>query len=78
MLDMMLSMADQWLKNLKDADPSEQKHMASIIVSLLDMTTHLLREYPEVREAFGRVHGEFMKYPEAKPLMDMFKEMDGV
>ncbi|WP_165895029.1 hypothetical protein [Tepidibacillus fermentans] len=40
-----------------------------IASTLFQITTEALRESPELREGFLKVHSEFLKYPEAEELI---------
>ncbi|MFZ5645122.1 MAG: hypothetical protein ACOY46_16200 [Bacillota bacterium] len=45
---------------------AEDRHAAAkVAVDFLSLGTQLLRENPEFRDAFARIHTEFFKYPES-------------
>ena len=53
------------LQKLKDASPEEKQKMAKMAADFLDFNIELLRESPELRSAFARIHSEFFRYPES-------------
>lgn len=56
---------DKALQQMKEASPEEKQDMAGMAVELINLSIQLLRENSEFRRAFGRVHTEFLKYPES-------------
>lgn len=53
------------LQKMKDASPEEKQKMAKMAADFLDFNIELLRESPELRSAFARIHSEFFRYPES-------------
>lgn len=65
----LTGITDELIKNLKDATPEERQHMSKIAVEFTNMSIQLLKESPEFRDAFSRIHLEFFKYPESESLI---------
>jgi hypothetical protein len=66
MLDFLTALADGGIKKLQSTDPKDREHLISMMVTALDLGTELMRESPEFRRAFARVHEEFLHYPESR------------
>lgn len=58
------SISGEAVKKLREAGPEERKNIAQKMAEVLDLSTQFLRESPELRDAFARVHSEFLNYPE--------------
>ncbi|MGI6092697.1 MAG: hypothetical protein GX348_07700 [Veillonellaceae bacterium] len=71
--ELMTSMATDKLAELKK-DPTKHEEFVRMVVSALDMSTELLKESPEFRQAFARVHTEFFKYPECQETIAAIKK----
>lgn len=71
--ELMTSMTADKLNELKK-DPAKHEEFVRMIVSALDMSTELLKESAEFRQAFARVHTEFFKYPECQETIAAIKK----
>jgi ferritin-like protein len=65
----LTGITDEVIKNMKDATPEEKHHMSKIAVEITNVSIQLLRESPEFRDAFSRIHSEFFKYPESESVI---------
>ncbi|MPM43634.1 hypothetical protein SDC9_90311 [bioreactor metagenome] len=71
--ELMTSMTADKLKELKK-DPAKHEELVRLVVSALDMSTELLKDSVEFRQAFARVHTEFFKYPECQETIAAIKK----
>jgi len=65
LINMLSGITDEAIKKMKGANPEERQRIARITAEFLDLGIQLLRESPEFRSAFARIHTEFLKFPES-------------
>ncbi|WP_366924223.1 hypothetical protein MFMK1_001186 [Metallumcola ferriviriculae] len=65
-LDQGMRVFEKLAEEIKESEPRQRDHLVNSIISFLDITTEVLEESAELREAFARVHGKFMEYPECR------------
>lgn len=68
-IDFISGMAEDTLQRIKK-DPEKYQNFIAATVAVLDTTTEMLKENPELRRAFARVHSEFLKYPESRETIE--------
>ena len=59
-------LANKELKKMKENDPEKYQQTIKMFTNAAELGIHFLRESEEFREAFARIHNEFLDYPEAK------------
>lgn len=57
-------------KELKERHPEKNPHFVKAVVAMTDIAHEMIKESPEFREAFARVHAEFLKYPESRSTIE--------
>ena len=70
LLDQTMHIFEKFIDELKEAEPEKIDHFIKSAVSILEISTEALRTSPELREAFLKVHAEFLNYPESKEMID--------
>jgi len=70
LLDQTMSIIEQFVGELREADDDKRNHLIKSAVSILEISTEALQQSPEFRSAFGMVHAEFLKYPEARAVFE--------
>lgn len=68
-IDFISGMAEDTLQKIKK-DPEKYRNFISAAVAVLDTSTEMLKESPEFRRAFARVHSEFLRYPESRETIE--------
>ncbi len=68
------TMANKKLRNIKNSDPEEYEEVLKMFLTASEVVIHFLHESPEFRDAFSRVHNEFMKYPECRASIEQALE----
>lgn len=74
-LDLLGNLPESALKELKERHPEKNEHFVKSMIALTDIGTRMLQESPEFRQAFARIHLEFLKYPESKTLLKKAAEL---
>mgnify|MGYP006276202251 CR=1 FL=1 len=59
-------LANKELKKMKENDPEKYQQTIKMFSNAAELGIHFLRESKEFREAFARIHNEFMNYPESE------------
>jgi hypothetical protein len=54
------------LDKIKEADPEKYNQTLNMFLAAVNVGIHFLEESLEFREAFARIHNEFLKYPECR------------
>jgi len=67
--DLLTGLSENSLEKLKAAEPAERERLARVMVSAMELGRALLRESPELRQAFGEAHAEFLHHPECRALL---------
>jgi len=62
--------ANNYLEVLLKKNPKELDEMTNLINNMTEIAIHLLRESPEFRRQFARIHSEFLKYPESREVIE--------
>jgi len=62
----LTGITDEVIKNMRESTPEERHRMSKIAVEITNMGIQLLKESPEFRDAFSRIHSEFFEYPESE------------
>lgn len=70
--EMFTAMATSKLEELKK-DPAKHQEMVQMMVTMFDLSTQLLKDSPEFREGFGKVHAEFFRHPECQETIAAIK-----
>ncbi|MTI70096.1 MAG: hypothetical protein FH751_07595 [Firmicutes bacterium] len=70
LFELQTSMANIYANNLKNENPKNLDEVAKLFNNLAEVSIHLLRENPEFRTQFARVHAEFLKYPESRQVIE--------
>ena len=65
LVQFLSDMSREAAKKVRNADPDERQKMANTMAEFLTTSSLLLAESPALREAFAKVHSEFLKFPEA-------------
>lgn len=68
--DMLSNLPENAMKELKERQPEKNQHFINTIVAMTDIGVDMLRESPEFRRAFARIHNEFLKYPESRETIE--------
>jgi len=61
-------MMNNYLEKIKE-DPQKRENLLKTVLLGTEVGIILLQESEEFREAFGRIHAEFLKYPESKDVL---------
>jgi hypothetical protein len=59
-------LANQELKKMKKSDPKKYQQTIDLFTNAAELGVHFLQESKEFREAFAKIHNEFLKYPECR------------
>ena len=65
-MELLSNMANFSAREMKQAHPEKYQNFVEAVINLTEISVELIRQSPEFREAFARVHNEFLKYPESK------------
>ena len=68
--DMLSNLPENAMKELKERHPEKNQHIVNTIVAMTDIGVDMLKESPEFRKAFARIHNEFLKYPESRETIE--------
>lgn len=60
------NISEEVLERMKDSTPEDKQRMSKIAAEFTNMTMQLLKESPEFRDAFARIHAELFNYPESE------------
>ncbi|MCL6478531.1 MAG: hypothetical protein K6T65_08940 [Peptococcaceae bacterium] len=78
LIDILAGITEETIKKMREAGPEERRSMAQLFSEMLDLSTELLKESPELRRAFSRAHAEFLKYPQCagtiRQALEAYKE----
>ncbi|GAB6180436.1 hypothetical protein JCM14036_17550 [Desulfotomaculum defluvii] len=69
-LEMFSNLSENAMIELRDNHPEKNEKIVHAMVALTDIATNMLKESPEFRRAFARVHEEFLRYPESKSTIE--------
>lgn len=58
------------LRELKNSEPEQHQYLVNSIVEMAGIATEILKNSPEFRRQFAKIHAEFLKYPECKEVID--------
>lgn len=58
------------VKELRERHPEKNQHIINTVVAMTDIATDMLRESPEFRRAFARIHEEFLRHPESRSTIE--------
>lgn len=70
LINMISGIADGSLERIKKSDPAKHRKMIEFALSLFDIGIMMMKDSPEVRQAFARIHAEFLKYPECRETIE--------
>ncbi|MBO8137443.1 MAG: hypothetical protein H0Z40_04840 [Desulfotomaculum sp.] len=70
MMELLSSLTNFSVQDLKNKDPDKYQDIIKLSVNLTNMGIEMLRESPEFRESFARIHNEFLKYPESRSTIE--------
>ena len=68
--DMLSNLSEDAMKELRERHPEKNQHIVNTIIAMTDIGVDMLRESPEFRRAFARIHNEFLKYPESQETIE--------
>lgn len=63
-LDQGMALMEKIAAEIKKAEPEKRDHFLKSSLYFFEIAMEALKESPEFREAFARVHMEFLNYPE--------------
>ena len=63
-LDQGMALMEKIAVSIKNAAPEQRNHFLKSTLILFDVAMEALKESPEFREAFAKVHMEFFIFPE--------------
>lgn len=63
-LEQGMAMMEKIASALKNSEPEKRDHFLKSALILFDVALEALKNSPEFREAFAKVHMEFLNYPE--------------
>lgn len=66
--ELMVEMTQKKLEELKK-DPRKHEELVETIIGFTDLATELIKENPDFRKAFARIHSQFLQYPECIPVI---------
>lgn len=69
LVNLLAAGAGDTLRRIRDSDPEEDGNVVTAFVNSLEVAIEFLKGNAEFRDAFARVHAEFMKYPESKEVL---------
>ncbi len=61
-----INITEEVLERMKDSTLEGRQQMSKIAAEFTNITIQLLKENPEFRDAFARIHAEFFNYPESE------------
>ncbi|WP_198006897.1 hypothetical protein [Desulforamulus reducens] len=67
---MFSKLPENAIKELREHHPEKNEGFIQATVALTDIATNMLRESPEFRRAFAKIHEEFLKYPESRSTIE--------
>lgn len=70
LMELISNMANFSAREMRQAHPEKYHNFVEAVINLTEMTVDLIRESPEFRESFARVHNEFLKYPESRATIE--------
>lgn len=70
LLEMLSNLPENTIKELKEHHLEKNEHVINTVIALTDIATDMLRESPEFRKAFARIHEEFLKHPESQTTIE--------
>lgn len=59
-----------YANNLKNEDPKNLDQITKLFNNLTEVAIHVMRESPEFRSQFARIHAEFLKHPECREVIE--------
>lgn len=62
--------ANKYVEELKKKNPEELDQMILLFNNLSDVVIEILKTSPEFRMKFAKIHGEFLKYPESRDVIE--------
>ncbi len=62
--------ANNYVSELNEKKPEELNEISMLFNNLTELAIHVLKESPEFRSQFARIHKEFLKYPECKEVIE--------
>lgn len=76
MLDELLtefssSILTKELNKMKESDPEKYDQTLKMTLAVTEVGIHFLQESPKFRQAFARIHNEFLKCPESKSTIEL-------
>ncbi len=63
-------LASKKLEKMKEEDPEKYQQTIKFFTNAAELAVHFIRESKEFREAFARVHNEFLNYPECRSTIE--------
>lgn len=69
MTELMAAPTGAALQSIREGDPDRYDNLHRAFIASVEVATEFLKSSPEFREAFGRVHAEFLRYPESRGVM---------
>ena len=63
-------MVNEDLKKMKEGNPEKYDQTEEMMVLLAEIATHFLKESPEFRKKFAKIHAKFLEYPESKQVIE--------
>lgn len=69
-MEVFASLSNFSPQKIRHSDPEKYNSFVQSAVNLTEIGVELLRESPEFREAFARIHNEFLKYPESRSTIE--------
>jgi TRAP-type C4-dicarboxylate transport system substrate-binding protein len=58
------------LNKLKESNPEEYDETIKAFIAATEVGINFLKESPEFRKAFAKIHKEFLKYPECREVIE--------
>ncbi|GAB6137742.1 hypothetical protein [Halanaerobaculum tunisiense] len=68
--ELSIGMVNKELEEVKESDPEEYEETIKMLLLMTEIATHFLQESQEFREAFAKIHTEFLKRPERKQVIE--------
>ncbi|WP_034602559.1 hypothetical protein [Clostridiisalibacter paucivorans] len=63
-------LANSFAKNVREEDTRDLNQVTELFNNLTEVAIRIMQDDPEFRKNFGRIHSEFLKYPEGQQLVN--------
>ncbi|SFH26972.1 hypothetical protein SAMN05660649_04501 [Desulfotomaculum arcticum] len=68
--ELITGISQMTARELREAGEPERKKLVEALTDLTELGIALLHESPEFRQAFARIHSEFLMFPESRDTIE--------